>query len=468
MRILRFLLLAAAAVVPVTSVPVAKIAAAEPDARGSVTIPAGTGRVMHLRANATNIFTADPKVAEVRPASPDSLFVWGVAVGTTTIAALSSTGEAVAQFQVTVTPSGYETRQIDLSNIGGRSHLRARETPTGMALSGSVPTPLDAERAIAAAKGQLPAEAKVDNRMAVATPVQVSLHVRIAEMNRTLTRELGVNWSTGPAGSAPAKLGQHVSFGTSTNTSLVDSTLTPASAALQLIHGWNLDTIVQALSDDQLIHLLAEPNLTTMSGEPANFLVGGEFPVPVATNANTVSVEFKQYGISLSFVPTVLSSGEISLHVRPEVSQLDKANGVTFFFGTQGNSSGLSIPGLDVRRADTTVMLGSGQSFAIAGLLQDQTTLTGNAVPGLGDIPILGALFRSDSFQRNQSELVIIVTPYIVKPVNDPRALRAPDDGWRPPTDLERLLYLRQSGPGYAGTTAQTRHIPADAGFLVE
>ena len=467
MRIFRFLLLAAAAVVPVTSVPVAKIAAAEPDARGSVTIPAGTGRVMHLRGNATNIFTADPKVAEVRPASPDSLFVWGVAVGTTTIAALSSTGEAVAQFQVTVTPSGYETRQLDLSNVGGRGHLRARETPTGMALSGSVPTPLDAERAIGAAKGQLPAEAKVDDRMSVATPVQVSLHVRIAEMNRTLTRELGVNWSTGPLGSAPAKLGQHVQFGTSTNTQLVDSTLTPASAALQLIHGWNLDTIVQALSDDQLIHLLAEPNLTTMSGEPANFLVGGEFPVPVATNANTISVEFKQYGISLSFVPTVLSSGEISLHVRPEVSQLDKANGVTFFFGTQNNSSGLSIPGLDVRRADTTVMLGSGQSFAIAGLLQDQTTLTGNAVPGLGDIPILGALFRSDSFQRNQSELVIIVTPYIVKPVNDPRALRTPVDGWRPPTDLERLLYLRQSGAGYAGTTAQ-RHIPADAGFLVE
>jgi pilus assembly protein CpaC len=237
---------------------------------------------------------------------------------------------------------------------------------------------------------------------------------------------------------------------------------------LQLVHGWNLDTIVQALADDQLIHLLAEPNLTTMSGEPANFLVGGEFPIPVATSTNTVSVDFKQYGISLSFVPTVLSSGEISLHVRPEVSQLDKANGVTFLFGNNNAATGLSIPGLDVRRADTTVMLGSGQSFAIAGLLQDQTTLTGNAVPGLGEIPILGALFRSDSFQRNQSELVIIVTPYIVKPVNDPSALRLPTDGWRPPTDIERILFMRQSAPGYAGTTAPVRRIPADAGFMVE
>jgi pilus assembly protein CpaC len=464
MRIFRFLLLAAAAAVPATTVPVAGIAAAETEARGALTIQAGTGRVMHLKAPASNIFIADPKVAEVKPAGPDSLFVWGIANGTTTIAALNANGEAVAQFQVTVTPSSYDAKQTDFSGIGGRK-LRARETPGGISLSGTVPTAMDADRAVSAAKGQLPQDGKVDNRLIVAEPVQVSLHVRIAEMNRTITRELGVNWTNS---GAPARLGQHVQFGVATNTQTIDNTLTPASAALQLVHGWNLDTIVQALADDELVHLLAEPNLTTISGEPANFLVGGEFPVPVASNANTISVEFKQYGISLSFLPTVLSSGQISLHVRPEVSQLDKANGVTFFFGTANASAGISIPGLDVRRADTTVMLGSGQSFAIAGLLQDQTSLTGNAVPGLGEVPILGALFRSDSFQRNQSELVIIVTPYIVKPVNDPNALHLPTDGWRAPTDIERILYLRQSAPGYAGTTAPVRHIPADAGFMVE
>jgi pilus assembly protein CpaC len=469
MRIFRTLLLAAAAAVPAATVPMAQVAAADAEARGSLTIQAGTGRVMHLKAPAANIFIADPKVAEVKPAGPDSLFVWGIAGGSTTIAALNANGEAVAQFQVTVTPSNYDAKQADFSGIGSRG-LRARETPGGISLSGTVPTAMDAERAVSAAKGQLPTDGKVDNRLTVAEPLQVSLHVRIAEMNRTITRELGVNWSTtnGDGVSNPARLGQHVQFGVATNTQVVDSTLTPASAALQLVHGWNLDTIVQALADDQLIHLLAEPNLTTLSGEPANFLVGGEFPVPVASNANTVSVEFKQYGISLSFLPTVLSSGQISLHVRPEVSQLDKANGVTFFFGTANESSGIAIPGLDVRRADTTVMLGSGQSFAIAGLLQDQTTLTGNAVPGLGEVPILGALFRSDSFQRNQSELVIIVTPYIVKPINDPNALHLPTDGWRAPTDIERILYLRQSAPGYAGTTAPVRHIPADAGFMVE
>lgn len=463
---LRSFLLAAAALSAVAGPCLPRVAQAEEmqtNTRGGITLPAGQGRVIHLRAPASNIFTADPKVAEVRPASPDSLFIWGVAAGSTTVAALNANGESVAQFNVTVVPSGYSAKQ---TQIGGG--LRVRETPSGMALSGNVATPMDAERAVTAAKSQLPQDAKIDNRMRVAEPVQVSLHVRIAEMNRTLTRELGVNWSTGANGDSPARLGQHVAFGTSTNTQVVESTLTPASAVLQLVHGWNLDTIVQALSDDQLIHMLAEPNLTTMSGEPAEFLVGGEFPIPVATNVDTISVDFKQYGISLSFVPTVLSHGEIQLHVRPEVSQLDKANGVTFFFGAGAQGAGLSIPALVVRRVDTTVTLGSGQSFVIAGLLQDQTSMTGNAVPGLGDVPILGTLFRSDSFQRNQSELVIVVTPYIVKPVNDPNALRLPTDGWRPPTDIERILFLRQSAPGYAGTVAPSRRLPADAGFMVE
>jgi pilus assembly protein CpaC len=455
------LLLATLMVMP-TLVP-AHVARAEATSRGGVTIQAGAGRVMHLRAAAANIFTADPKVAEVRTASPDSLFVWGVAPGTTTIAALSSTGEAIAQFQVTVLPSTFNSKQVgtDLSHAGNAQPLRVRETQQGLALTGTVPNARDAARAVAAAKGQLPTDGKVDNELQVAQPLQVSLHVRIAEMNRTLTRELGVNWN------ADARLGQHGVFGIHTNNPVTDTTINPSTAMLGLVHNMNLDVMLQALSDDQLIHMLAEPNLTTMSGEPANFLVGGEFPIPVATNTNTISVDFKQYGISLAFVPTVLSNGSISLHVRPEVSQLDKANGVTFFFGIGNTATGLSIPALTVRRADTTVVLGSGQSFAIAGLLSDQTTLTGNALPGMGDIPILGALFRSDSFQRQEDELVIAVTPYIVRPVSDPNALHLPTDGWRAPTDIERILFLRQGAPGSPGMKSQ-RRIPADAGFMVE
>jgi pilus assembly protein CpaC len=458
MRTLATLLLAATALAPLAAPLQRAMAAEASDSRGTITIPAGTGRVMHLRTGATNLFVADPKVAEVRPASPDSIFVWGVAPGTTTVAALTDKGEAVAQFQVTVQQSGYNLKQITPQI--GHQPVKARETAQGVALTGTAPTPADADRAVTAAKDQLPQDGKVDNHMQVSGGTQVSLHVRIAEMSRTLTRELGVNWS------GMARLGQHVLAGVATNTKLVASTVAPSTLTLGLGHNANLDTVISALADDQLVHLLAEPNLTTMSGEPANFLVGGEFPIPVATNLNTISVDFKQYGISLSFVPTVINKDDIILHVRPEVSELDRANGVTFLLGT--GQTGLSIPALVVRRADTTVQLGSGQSFVIAGLLEDQATMTGDALPGLGEVPILGALFRSDSFQRAETELVIVVTPYIVTPVNDPNALKLPTDGWRPPNDIERILYMRQSAPGFAGTSKSMRRIPADAGFMVE
>jgi pilus assembly protein CpaC len=225
MRLLLSAVLAAAAVAP-AMLPIAAAHAAEADARGTVTIPAGTGRVMHLRAAATNIFTADPKVAEVRPASSDSLFVWGVAPGTTTIAALSNQGEAIAQFQVNVVPSTYQSRQVngDLSRSSALGPVRARETATGIALSGGVQTPRDADRAVSAAAGQLPTDGKVTNDLTVAEPVQVSLHVRVAEMNRTLTRELGVNWQ------AQTRLGKDVAFGVSTTNAVVDSTVAPTTA----------------------------------------------------------------------------------------------------------------------------------------------------------------------------------------------------------------------------------------------
>jgi pilus assembly protein CpaC len=471
MRTYLIALLAATALVPVAFGTASSAApAADSTSRGGITVATGSGRVVHLREAAANVFTADPKIAEVRPASPDSLFVFGVAPGTTTVAALTSAGQAIAQFQVTVLPSTFDAgRAKGAVGQSAKGRVTARETETGVSLTGTVPSPIDADKAALASKGVLPPEGKVDNELKVTEPTQVSLHVRIAEMNRTLTRDLGINWS----GSAElGKLGGSsgvVRTGVATNTQIVNpNSLLPSQAAISLINNGvtSLESTLQALAEDQLIHILAEPNLTTMSGEPANFLAGGEFPIPVSTSSNTVSLEFKQYGISLAFLPTVMAHDQIVLHVRPEVSQLDKANGVTFLLGANGgNTTGVSIPALTVRRADTTVQLGSGQSFVIAGLLQDQTTLTGNAVPGLGDVPVLGALFRSDSFQRNESELVIVVTPYIVKPVNDPSALHLPTDGWRPPNDIERILLLRQSA---VGTWLPQRRMPADAGFMVE
>jgi pilus assembly protein CpaC len=435
--------------------------------RASITMSAGTGQVIHLRAGAANVFTADPKVAEVRPASADSLFVFGVAPGSTTVAALDSNGAAIGQYQVTVLPSGFDAAQVRgaLSRNGGAGVV-TKPTETGVALTGRVATPAEAERAVDLAKGVLPSDAKIDNRLQVGEGIQVGLHVRIAEMTRTLTRELGVNWS------AAAQLGSEAAFGVTTSNLLSSvAGVSPTEATIGLgsaKRGWSLDAVIDALSQDQLVHVLAEPNLTTISGQPASFLVGGEFPIPVATtqasgnNNGTFSIDFKQYGISLAFVPTVLSHDRISLHVRPEVSQLDKADGVTSYIN--GNVT-ISIPALTVRRADTTVELGSGQSFAIAGLLSDQTTQITQATPGLGDVPILGALFRSDSFQKAETELVIVVTPYIVRPISDPNALHLSTDGFRDPNDLERILELRQLG---RGSYDRYRKIPADAGFMVE
>jgi pilus assembly protein CpaC len=235
------------------------------------------------------------------------------------------------------------------------------------------------------------------------------------------------------------------------------------AAASLACQGGGFNGVIEALAQDNLAHMLAEPNLTVMSGQPASFLVGGEFPIPVGQQQGQVTIEFKKYGISLTFLPTVLNEGHINLHVSPEVSQLTNQGAVQL---TAGNST-IQIPALTVRRAETTVELGSGQSFAIAGLLQDDAIQSVSGLPFLKDLPVLGALFRSTAFQHNETELVILVTPYIVRPVSDEASLHLPTDGFTPPTDLERLLFARQVGRSEVGIPVRTR-IPGDAGFIVQ
>jgi len=233
-----------------------------------------------------------------------------------------------------------------------------------------------------------------------------------------------------------------------------------------------VNSIIDALADEGLLTVLAEPNLTATSGQTASFLAGGEFPIPVASSAagvggvSTVTIQFKQFGVSLSFVPTILSSDHISLKIAPEVSQLDTAIGV----GLVGAPA--VIPGLIVRRAETTVELGSGQSFAIAGLIQNTSATDINKYPGLGDLPVLGPLFRSSSFQSNQTELVIIVTPYIVRPVSEGVSLKAPTDGFAPASDVERIFYDRLTKPNVPGAATELgvggMRLHGDAGFIVD
>ncbi len=430
----------------------------------SMSIEAGSGRTVTLTSAAASVFAADPKVVEVRPASPTSLFLFGVAPGRTTVAAMSANGQPIAQFDVTVAPSGYAAGMANsqmASAMPGDS-MTAGVRANGLVINGAARSPLEADRAASIARSGLADNQKLDNRTTVSSAVQVNLRVRVVEMSRNVTRELGVNWQ------AMANVGGR--YGT-LGFAAAPALITAATSALGSGYNFNtpgkvldINNVIDALAQDQLVHVLAEPNITALSGEPASFLVGGEFPIPVAQFGDTISIEFKQYGVSLAFVPTVLTSGRISLHVRPEVSQLTTQGAIQLGSGT----SAITVPALQVRRADTTVELGSGQSFAIAGLMQDATTLTGNGVPFLGDVPILGALFRSDSFQRNETELVILVTPYLVQPASSPAALSTPDAGWKPPNDLERILLLRQKARGETTNVAIRQTVPGDAGFIVQ
>ena len=427
--------------------------------RETIGLETGSGRVLTLPEPAANVFVADPRVAEVRPASPTTLFVFGVGPGRTTVAALDTEGHAVTQFEVTVRPSTFASAEVEgtLARLLPNSRIRVISQPNGMILTGSVGSPVEAARAVSIVKGFVPAGQPVDNQMVVQGSMQINLRVRVVEIQRNVTRALGIDWQ------ALGSVGKFaVNFMTANG-------LGVGSAAAGMLKAGvpDFNATIDALAQDNLVRILAEPNLTVLSGQPGSFLAGGEFPIPVAGQASTgsvptITVAFKKYGVSLDVVPTVLSDGRINLHVAPEVSQITTTGGVTFSSGSGG--PGFQIPGLLVRRAETSIELGSGQSFAIAGLLQDQAAQAASGVTFLGDLPILGPLFRSNAFIRNETELVIIVTPYIVRPVDDPASLVTANN-YQAPNDLERILLLR--GVSETHNIPATR-VPGSAGFVVQ
>ena len=357
-------------------------------------------------------------------------------------------------------------------SVPGASTVRTRAAGSDVILTGTVLTPTAAQQAEAIARGYVGDKGGVVDGLTVLGSIQVNVRVRIAEINRQITRQLGFNWQA--LGSSSTWR-----FGLRTGAGAINPLLTPllplglaplangAPVPNQLGAGvrsgnWDVNGVVDALAADQLITVLAEPNLTAQSGETASFLAGGEFPIPIAGNTNngttSITIEFKQFGVSLAVVPTVLSPTRLNLRVRPEVSQLS-TNGAVSVPVAGGT---LTIPALTVRRAETTIELGSGQSFAIAGLLQKTSSDATNALPGIGEVPVIGALFKSNDFQRGESELVIIVTPYLVKPASSPDQLQAPTDGFRPATDLDRILFGRQLAPQAPGSA------PLDAGFILK
>ena len=434
-------------------------------AASPVLLDSGTGRVLILPSDASNVFVADSKVAEVRPASPSTLFIFGVGAGRTTVAALDASGGLVTQFDVTVQPSkfGATEAEAEIARMLPRSHIRVRSLPTGLMLSGTVEAPADAAQAVAIAKAFAADKQVVENQIAVRSSVQITLQVRIAEMSRTLSRGLGIDWQAlgniGQIGKVPA-------FGATLNGTAgalagIAAYSSPANPILTNgLGSLGTSAVVDALASEGMVRMLAEPNLTVISGQPASFLVGGQFPVPVPGALGQVTIDYKNYGVSLSFLPTMFSDGRISIHVAPEVSQLSTANAVT----VASSGSSLIVPSLTVRRAETTVELGSGQTFAIGGLLQDAVTGNRSALPYLGDLPILGPVFRDDQFQRGETEIVILVTPYVVAPVDNPGALQIPTNG-PISSDLDRLLYMRTAAGTGQRTLAPT---PGVAGFIVQ
>jgi pilus assembly protein CpaC len=342
-----------------------------------------------------------------------------------------------------------------------------------LTLSGQITTAADAAHAEAVARGYAGEGREVTNNINLLSSIQVNLRVRVAEISRQVTRELGFNWQ------ALANDGANWMIGLRTGnaggvlgaiTGAVNSTATNGQVGRYGVgfrsSRFDINAVIDALVSDQLIAILAEPNLTAQSGEVASFLAGGEFPVPVAASpvSGSITIEFKQFGVSLAFVPTVLGPDRLNLRVRPEVSELSDNGAISLPLA----GGVVRIPALSVRRAETTVELGSGQSFAIAGLLQHSTTMTNQAIIGLGDIPVLGALFRSDRFQRRESELVIIITPYLVRPVSSQGALSTPTDGFRPATDLDRILYRRQLARGATVPPTPPGRARLDAGFILD
>lgn len=389
------------------------------------------GILVRLPSPASAVFVANPGFADISVKSPTLVYIMGKKTGVTTFFAVDSKDKVLADVNLVVSHNLTDIRS-SISTLLPDTEVEAQSVPGGLLLSGLVNTAREAEEAQRIGSRFLAADEALINQILVVGPNQVNLRVRIAEVSRNVLKRLGFNFDIlGTIGNFAFGLATGRPFAAGIGAA---AGLAGGGGALSgSFNGANFDVngIIDALEDEGLVTLLAEPNLTALSGETASFLAGGEFPVPIAQADNTITVEFKSFGVSLAFTPTIVSDDRISLKVLPEVSSLSSSGSVTI--------NGLSIPALTTRRADTTVELGSGQSFAIAGLLQAATNQTINETPGLSDIPILGALFRSTDFKRRETELVIIVTPYLVRPVSS-AALSIPTDGFEVPDDYDRVI----------------------------
>lgn len=408
---------------------------------GQLDVPVNKSQVLRTDRPFAKALVGNPEIADVVPLTSSSLYVLGKKNGTTSLTLYDRNNLLIAVVDVAVGPDVTGLKR-QLAELLPGDQVGAHMANDSVVLQGVVSSSVAADRAVQLAETYAPG--KVVNMMGVGSSQQVMLEVRFSEIRRSALKDIGVDFFVGSdSGRFLGAVGDGASLTPGSDGSgvlglgaIADSfgILTKRFGAF----GLNFDAALNALESKGAITTLAEPTLVAMSGETANFLAGGEFPIPVAQDsdggASTITVEYKPFGVSLAFTPTVLADGVISMIVAPEVSSLDRTAAVVI--------GGISIPGLQTRRAKTTVELRDGESFAMAGLLRRDFQDTVRQVPLLGSIPIIGALFRSASFQKEDTELVIIVTPRLVKPVRA-GMLKVPTDRVRPPAEADLFLFGR-------------------------
>ena len=417
-----------------------------------VTLSVGTGRLVRLRGSITDLFVANEGIADVQVRSPTQIYIFGKAAGSTTLYATDARGRVVYSASVRV---GQNLGQVgDLIDLAmPEADIQVTTLSGTVLLTGSVAQPSDAEEAERLVQAFVGEGTQVISRLRTATPQQVMLQVKIAEVSRSLVRALGVNWENiDPTG---GNIGFVFNRGRDVGSFNADGSFnfTPPTSGSSLglrltdVFGLNVAGALDLNENNGMVTVLAEPTLTALSGETASFLAGGEFPIPISQSLGAVTIEYKQFGVGLAFTPIVLEDGRISMRVRPEVSEISSEGAIRL--------NGFEVPSLVTRRAETTVELGSGQSFMIAGLLRNSGNNSIERTPGLGSLPIIGALFRSNNFRRSETELVIVVTPYLVRPVSASQ-IALPTDGYRHGNTAERVL----EGQEHSGNSGEQRPVP--------
>jgi len=424
-----------------TSVPEASVAQSLRVMSGSASrtlnVPMNSAVVVESDEPFAELSIANPGIADISTLSDRTIYVLGKAPGNTTLTLLAPDGSLITNVQVLVTPDITEFKER-LRQVLPGENIEVRTANDGIVLSGVVSSAARLDRALDLASRYAPD--RVTNMMSVGGTQQVMLKVRFAEMSRSVSKNLSASLAI-QGGSSLGVIGESGTW-LQGNNGLGNPITAKEGSEGALALGFNagglqLAVLLEALENRGVVRTLAEPNLTALSGQEAKFLAGGEYPVPVTDGEGGITIEYKPFGVELEFVPRVVDQDVINVEMRAAVSGVDSSISYT--------NAGFSINAFKRRETSTTVEMRDGESFAIAGLLQDDFQDLAGQVPWLGDIPVLGALFRSADYQRQQSELVIIITPHLVTPTRG-EALALPTDRIRIPTENELFLFGKTSG----------------------